>query len=387
LKTVQHSQADRLIELYENLADGLATQGEHDQATAFANALVDFLSHKGWQDKVQQARERLDSISDAGMMILGDVLTAGSEHVLESLYLSQEYTKRGMFNTAVEEIYRAIQLSYDYLPAHIQLAEVLARQGRREVAAQKFTTVANTFKVRGDINSAVSSYERVVELSPLDLTVRSKLIDLLKRHGQIDRSLEHYLAMGDAYYQLAQVDKARETYQDALKLTSRASDESWRPRILRLMADIDMQRLDWKRALSTYKELRQLDPEDERTAITLVDLHYRIGQNTEAIQTLDKYLIHLVRSERGTKVIGILEDMVSQRPTDSNLIDRLSRLYIQQKRIGDAITMLDKLGESQLEAGHAKQAVSTIEKILKLDPPNADSYEQLLSQLKRQLGG
>lgn len=386
LKTVQHSQADRLIELYENLADSLATQGEHDQATAFANALVEFLSHKGWEDKVQQARQRLDSISDAGMMILGDVLTAGSEQVLESLYLSQEYTKRGMFNTAVEEIYRAIQLSNDYLPAHIQLGEVLSRQGRRDVAAQKFITVANTFHIRGDVASALAAYERVVELSPLDLTVRSKLIDLLKRHGQIDRSLEHYMAMGDAYYQLAQVDKARETYQEALKLTSRAADNGWRPRILRLIADIDMQRLDWKRALTTYKELREIDPEDERTAITLVDLHYRIGQNLEAIQALDKYLIHLVRSGRGSKVIGILEDMVHQRPTDGNLVDRLSRLYIQQKRIGDAISLLDKLGESQLEAGNTENAVNTIEKILKLNPPNADSYLQLLSQLKRQLG-
>ena len=386
LKTVQHSQADRLIELYENLADSLATQGEHDQATAFANALVEFLSHKGWEDKVQQARKRLDSISDAGMMILGDVLTAGSEQVLESLYLSQEYTKRGMYNTAVEEIYRAIQLSYDYLPAHLQLGEVLSRQGRRDVAAQKFITVANTFHIRGDVASAMASYERVVELSPLDLNVRSKLIDLLKRHGKIDQALEHYMAMGDAYYQLAQVDKARETYQEALKLTSRAANSDWRPRILRLMADIDMQRLDWKRALSTYKELRKLDPEDERTAITLVDLHYRIGQNLEAIQSLDQYLIHLVRNGRGSKVIGILEDMVDQRATDGNLVDRLSRLYIQQKRIGDAITLLDKLGESQLEAGHIQNAVNTIEKILKLNPQNADSYQQLLSQLRRQLG-
>ncbi len=385
LKTVQHSQADRLIELYENLADGLVTKGERDQATAFANALVEFLSHKGWEDKAKQARQRLDSISDAGMMILGDVLTAGSEQVLESLYLSQEYTRRGMYNTAVEETYRAIQLSPDYLPAHIQLAEVLARQGRREAASRKFTTVANTYHVRGDVNSSITAFERVVELSPLDLSTRARLIDLLKRHGQIDRSLEHYVAMGEAYYQLAQVDKARETYQEALKLTLRASDKGWRARILRLVADIDMQRFDWKRALTAYKELRRLDPEDERTAIALVDLHYRVGQNNEAIRELDKYLIYLVRSGRGAKVIGILGDMVEQRPTDAHLVDRLSRLYIQQKRQPEAIALLDKLGEAQLEAGHTESAVKTIEKILKLNPPNENSYQQLLAQLKQQL--
>ncbi|MFQ5436767.1 MAG: tetratricopeptide repeat protein, partial [Anaerolineae bacterium] len=165
LKTVQHGQADRLIELYENLANGLITKGEREQATDFANALVDFLSHKGWEDKVKEARQRLDSISDAGMMILGDVLTAGSEQVLESLYLSQEFSRRAMYDTAIEETYRAIQLSPDYLPAHIQLADVLARQGRREAATKKFTTIANTYQVRGDINSATAAYERVVELA------------------------------------------------------------------------------------------------------------------------------------------------------------------------------------------------------------------------------
>ncbi len=385
LKTVQHNQADRLIELYENLADSLVAQGERDQATAFANALVEFLSHKGWEDKVSQARQRLDSISDAGMMILGDVLTAGSEQVLESLYLSQEYTRRGMYNTAVEETYRAIQLSPDYLPAHVQLAEVLARQGRRGVAATKFTTIANTYQVRGDINSSIAAHERVVDLSPMEISTRARLIDLLKRHGQIDRSLEHYAALGETYDQLAQVDKARETYQEALKLTPRATDSLWRGRILRRIADIDMQRFDWSRALSAYKELRQLEPEDERTAITLVDLHYRVGQNNEAIRELDKYLIHLVRSGRGAKVIGILEDMVNQRPADANLVDRLSRLYLQQKRQTDAVDLLDKLGEAQLEAGHTKGAIKTIEKILKLNPDNIDSYQQLLKQLNQQL--
>lgn len=383
LATVQHSQADRLIELYENLADSLMAQGERDQASAFANALVEFLSHKGWEDKAKEARGRLDTISDSGMMILGDMLTAGSEQVLESLYLSQEYARRGMYDTAIEETYRAIQLSNDYLPAHIQLGDLLGQQGRRKTAAQKFMTVADTYRNRGDVNGSILSYEKAVEMKPLDLTIRGRLIDMLKQHGQIDRSLEHYLAMGDAYYQLAQVDKARDTYQEALKLAPRGAPEhNWKARFLRLAAEIDMQRFDWRRALAAYKELRQLDPEDERTAITLVDLYYKVGQPINAVGMLDNYLKQLVRGGRGAKVVGILEDMVRQRPSDKNLVDRLSRLYLQQKRKEKAIELLDKLGEAQLEANETKAAYKTIEKILTLNPPNAASYQQLLAQLQ-----
>jgi tetratricopeptide (TPR) repeat protein len=385
MRTVRHDQADRLIELYENLSDSLITQGENEKASAFANSLVEFLSHKGWEDKVKEARGRLDTISDAGMMILGDVLTAGSEQVLESLYLSQEYTRRHMYNTAIEETYRAIQLSPDYLPAHVQLAEVLARQGRHEVAASKFLVIGQTFKVRDDINGALLSYEKVLELTPLDLSVRARLIDLLKRHGRIDRALEHYMALGDVYYQLAQVDKARETYQEALRLAPRGEpDRGWKPKILRALADIDMQRFQWQRALPSVRELHELNPDDEWAAITLIDLYFKVGQPNHAVKALDQYLMALVRKGRGVKVIGILEDMIKQRPSDPNLADRLVRLYLQQKRQQDAVAVLDKLGEAQLEAGDISVAVVTIEKILKLNPPNAASYQQLLRQLKKQ---
>jgi tetratricopeptide (TPR) repeat protein len=303
---------------------------------------------------------------------------------LESLYLSQEYSRRMMYDTAIEEAYRAISLSPDYLPAHVQLGDVLGKQGRRDTAARKFITIAETYQARSDMNGTILAYEKAVEFTPLDLAGRARLIDMLKRHGQIDRSLDHYLAMGDAYYQLAQVDKARETYQEALRLAPRGSAEgNWKMRLLRLTADIDMQRFDWRRALAAYKELRVLDPDDERTAITLVDLYYKVGQPVNAVTELDNYLKQLVKGGRGAKVVGILEDMVRQRPSDTNLVERLSRLYIQQKRVTEAIELLDKLGEAQLEANDTRAAVETIEKIVALKPPNLASYQQLLIQLKQ----
>ncbi len=382
LTTVQHQHSDRLIQLYENLADSLLAKGERDQATNFANALVEFLSTKGWEDKVKEARNRLEQISNADMMILGDVLTAGSEQVLESLYLSQEYSRRRMYDTAIEEAFRAIQLSPEYLPAHLQLAEAFAKQGRMDASSLKYMTIADTYLMRDDVNGARVAYEKVIELSPLDVKVRVKLIDLLKKHGELEAAVEHYAALGEVYFQLAQTGAARDAYQEALKLAPRSGDKALKAKVLRLMADIDMQRFDWRRALAAYKELRTLDSTDERTAITLVDLYYKVGQPNNAIGELDKYLIQLVRGKKSAKVIGILEDMVSQRPSDANIADRLYRLYAQQKRVKDAVDLLDKLGEAQLEEGNNVGAVKTIERIVKLNPPNVDSYKQLLSQLK-----
>lgn len=383
LGTVQHEQADRLIELYENLADGLLTRGEPEKATEFANALVEFLTRKGWEDKVRDARARLDALSGDRMMILGDILTAGSARVLESLYLSQEYARRNMVGTAIEEVYRAIASSPDYLPAHIQLGELMVQQDRLDVAVSKFVAVADTFRVRGDMNGAISMYERVLEVTPLDVSIRARIIDMLKCHGHIDRSLEHYVVLGESYYQLAQVDKARETYQEALKLAPRGSlDQKWRARLLKRIADIDMQRLDWKRALSAYRELSKEDPADERTAITLVDLYFKMGQPRYALSELDQYLQQLVASGRGAKVLGILQDMARRHPAEGGLGQRLARLLLAQKRQGEAIEVLDRLGEAQLEAGDREKAIATLEQIVRLQPANTASYQQLLKQLR-----
>ena len=66
LGTVNRDQADDLIKVYESLAETYATKGEAQQAGTFVNTLVDFLSSKGWADKVAQARRRLDNLTAEG---------------------------------------------------------------------------------------------------------------------------------------------------------------------------------------------------------------------------------------------------------------------------------------------------------------------------------
>lgn len=384
LATVQRSQADRLIELYENLADSLMTKGEKDKAINFSNALVDFLSNKGWEEEVKEARDRLNAMSaGSGTMILGDILTAGSSKVLEALYRAQELAKRQLYDSAIEEIYRAIDITPNYLPAHMQMAELLLKQQRVSEATQKFLVLARAYQSTNDIGGAIHAYERAAEASPIDINIRSRLINTLKKYGHTDKAIEQYIGMGQAYYQMAQIDRARETYAEGLKLVPRGTEHTnARIRLLRYIGDIDLQRFDWKRALPIYSELRRLDPEDERTAITMVDLLYKVGEAAQGLRELDRYLVFLAKSGRGAKVFGILEDMVQQRPTDPGLADRLARLYIQQKKKQRAIDVLDKLGEAQLDAGKNKEAVETINKILTLNPSNREAYEQLLEQLK-----
>jgi tetratricopeptide (TPR) repeat protein len=261
-------EIDEAIDAY-SLAETYAVKGEQEQAVAFTTALAEFLSTKGWEDKVKDARQRLDGLAAEGQtMSLAEILAVpGSEQLLESISMTNEYSRRGWLDTALEECYQAVQLAPFYLPAHLWLARLLEQRGQIEASGKKYVTVSRVYRARGDPTRAMDALERATVLAPLDMVLRSRLIEMLKRHGEIDRALDHSMALAEAYYQLAQVDKARDKYQDALQLAPRGSPEKqWGHHILHRIADIDMQRLSWRDAARTYHQIIQLAPDDERAA-------------------------------------------------------------------------------------------------------------------------
>ncbi len=385
LQTVQRDQVDDLIQVYESLTGGFVAKGSPEEAERFANALVEFLSSKGWEDKVLEARRRLDSITEEGMtMSLVEMLgVPGSEEVLSAMSITQEYIKRNMLFTAMEECFWAIQHAPFYLPLHMRLAEILLRENRIEDAAAKYLTVAEVYQTRGDFQQAIRVYKKILRLTPMDVSVRARLIDLLVSHGQIDMALEQYMAMADAYYQLAQVNKALEKYNEALRLAPRGDpSRGWQVQILHCIGDIEMQRLAWRDAIAIYKQIKELAPEDEKARLYLVDLYFKLKMRKQALTEMDELTALYQKQGKPDKAIAALEDAISLRPEELSLRQRLAQVYVQQGKKDKAIAVLDELGEKQLDAGLKDQAARTIQAIIALEPPNLEAYQKLLAQIR-----
>ena len=311
------------------------------------------------------------------------LVVPGSERVLESVALSQEYIKHDMFYAALEECYYALDYAPVYLPIYRQMAQVLVATRKVEEAVSKFVVIADTYQMRGNASSAMSIYQQALKLAPMDTTVRTKLIDLFVSHGEIDKALEHYLILADSYYHLAQMDRAREIYQEASKLSPRGTPEKqWEVRILHKTGDIDMQRVDWKRAIESYERIREIAPGDERARLTLMDLYYRSNRPEVAIAELDGLLKIHRESGKTQRIFAILEDAVSERPDDIPLRTRLAQAHLDTGNVDQALVHLDKLGDMQAEAGRLEDARATIRVIIALNPPNVESYQQLLDQLR-----
>ena len=384
LAAVQREQADDLVQLYKNLVGSYTGQGDDEQALQFTNSLVDFLSQKDWEQKVVEARRRLDALAQEGPVLsLAEMLAIPkSEQVLESISLAQEYANRDMPYAALEECYYALALAPTYLPIHQQLAHVLVALDKVNEAVNKSVVIADTYWMRDNTRSAITMYQYALKLAPMATRVRAKLIDLLISQGKVDKALEHYLDMADSYYHMAQMDQAQETYQEALELARRGSPErKWAVRILHKIGDIYMQRVDWKRAIGIYEQIRKAAPNDERARLTLMDLYYRFNRPEQATAELDGLLEIYLENGKTQHVFDILEDAVREKPNEIPLRTRLAQVHLDAGNAEQALEHLDKLGDLQLEAGRFEDAKATIRAIIALQPPNVAAYQQLLDQI------
>ncbi len=384
LGTVEREQADDLIHLYDALADSYLAKGDPKKALSFTNSLVDFLSSKGWEDKAREARQRLDSMSDEGVtMSLAEFLVSPSaDTILTAMSLSQEYVKRGAFTAATEVCYNAIEAAPSYIPLHLRLAEIFAQGNRIEDAVAKYQMVADLYIVREELRQAIGIYKRMLQLQPMDVAVRSRLIDLLISSGEIDQALDQYLSLADTYRTLAQPDKALEKCSEALRLVPRASDEAeWRVHLLHYMSEIHIRRANWQMAAQLTLQIVSRVPDDERARLSLIDLYYKLGRVKEADGETVRLTDYYHARGEDMRALALLEEAVRLQPSQMPLRARLARAYIDAGMHDEAIEELDALGELQLDAGLRKQAMATVRFIISLNPKNVDAYRQLLAQL------
>jgi tetratricopeptide (TPR) repeat protein len=384
---VPTEQSDEIRQMYEPLIEAQATETDEAALKRLCDNINEMLMRKNWRDQLYKAREQMPKSQDGDMpMPLAEViLQAQSSQVLESINYVHQLARAGQLRSAMEEAFHALTFAPTYLPLHTLMGDLLVRENHTEEAIAKFNTIAEAYSVRGEATQAAKLLRRVLQLAPMDMVARQKLIDQLVSRGQMDDAIREYLELADIYYRLAELDMARKTYTTALRVVQQANaDRNWNIHILQRMADIDMQRLDWKQAIRVYEQIRTLRPDDEGMRKNLIELSLRMGQPAQANAEIESYLTYLQSHGHSEQGIQFVQDLLTERPNDVVLRRALAQLYQQAGRVEEAVTQLDAVAEAMLNGGKKEEAMVVINQILLMGPPNAEQYRQLLMQLQQQ---
>src|SRR5258706_2803595 len=381
---VDPQQADSIQQLYEPLIEALSRENDEKTQTKLCDNVEKMLVRSNWRQHLMKTREGMPK-SDSGQALpLAEVvIQAQSSNVIEAMNHVNQLARSNHLRSAMDEAFHALAYAPTYLPLHILIGDLLIREGRTPDAIAKFTTVANSYSVRGEASQATNLLKRIIQLSPMDLAARSRLIEQLTARGQINEAISEYFDLADIYYRLAELDMARKTYTTALRLAQQPNaNHNWNVQILQRMADIDMQRLDWKQATRIFEQIRTLRPDDASVRQNLIELNLRLAQIPQAQAELESYFSYLESNGKSQETIPflgkLLEEYGDQVVLRRALADELHKAW----RTTEAMSELDAVGDKWMESNEKAGVAEVVNRILSMNPPNADEYRELLDKLR-----
>lgn len=385
LSTLDHANADEVTKIYKALAESFIAQGDKDKALEYINSLLAFFSSRGWEDKVRELRGYIKSMEEEGIATsLVEILeTPWPEATLQALTLSQELIRRGYFRSASEECMRGLVYAPFCLPLHIQLAEISIRQNRIEEAIQKYLLIAQLYELRGIPQRVLEILRRLVNLNPIDINLRAKLINALVRYNRLGDAVDQYLQLAEILYEMADLKGAIESYRHALALSAKLPEKNqYNNLILPRLFQLYLQTMHWKEAVKVGESLKEIQSDNLELRRQLITLYSRLGMKGEEVREIEEVIALLRRKEGFQGIEAFLVSLVEENSKDPTLRRTLANFYKEMGLKEKAVEQLDILGEIQLDSGAIEEAKRTIREIIALEPREVEAYRELLERLE-----
>lgn len=379
---INPEEATQLSAIYDKLTGSVDEADEH-QLRSMNARFLELLTGPSWKQRVAKTRRQLEeaiTLQEPDSLI--SIALYIDSSVTEGLNLIDRYMRDGMYTLAMDQAHYMLESAPDYLPIHWRIGQILLERNNIPAAMQKYNSVADTYRLRGDNERAAEILQEAIKIAPMDTALHQSLIELLEEEERWNDLLDQYIDLADAYYQLADLDAARSTYQSAIQLGQRVgTPDEQITHIMHRLAEIDVNRLDLRQAMRTYEQIRRTDSSDDRARRALVDLNYRLNDPVSAVRELDGLLRIYAKDHRAGQIIQVLEEQVMRYPNDMALRSRLAAVYRQTGNIPKSVEQLDALAELQLESGLHNDAIVTIRRIIALNPEHVQDYQRLLQQL------
>lgn len=387
LRIADTSLADKedvedLIHLYEVMMDDLEQQEGDDAYIEMSTHIGEMLMRPDWADILTELRAQGKAQEGVILPQLDALLDDRRTQIMGVHQNITVLAKEGHFGAAMEMAFFALRSAPSFLPLHVTIGDLLVEENKIDGAVTKYLAVADVYTVQGKTERALTMLRKVIELQPMNIEIRQRQIDLLEDYGQKEEAIQEYINLAEVFFPLAELDSARAAYIKALALANAIPDaENTRMKLLQRLADLDIQRLDWDSAITTYTEISELSPGNKKASVSIVDLNYRLGKKPAAKQEIDRYLALFDPEQNKQLLEDYLTTLKTEIPGEVFVIRYMVEFYKGLGLIEQAITELDGLGDMLLEAGKKEEAVTVIQEIVSLDPPNIEAYQKLLSQL------
>lgn len=225
---------------------------------------------------------------------------------------AEKYLAQGKIRAAINEYKLIVENDPKDFNTLNMLGDLYVKNSDKKEAVMCFTRVAEHYAKQGFAQKAIAIYNKISRLQPDSLEVSARLAELYQSKGSIAEARAHYVALAD---QFQRVGKKME-------------------------------------ALSIWKQIAQLDPNNSEVCLKIAEAYWQENQKDEAAEAF---------TEAGMR-------LTLQGKHEAALTSFSRALEIRQ----NDFKALNGFVKSQINLGYADEAASTLEKILEKQPYNRD---------------
>ena len=139
---------------------------------------------------------------------------------------------------------------------------------------------------------------------------------------------------------------------------------------------VDKKKYD--KAIVEYRKIVREDPSDIRTLLKIGDLHRKLDQHEQAIETYEQVGNYYYREGFNVKAIAVYKQIrgIIKRHAPhlegryGHIVPRLAEIYTQLGLTSDALAAYDEVATRLRQDGRERDALDIFKKVVELDPQN-----------------
>ena len=276
------------------------------------------------------------------------------------------YDKK-QYDKAVKEYLKIVKQDPKDVRIWLKIGDLYAKKGSKPEATETYERVAKFYSDQGFYQKAVAVYKQILKLDPKQVPVNLKLAELYRQLGLRSEASQHYELVAAYFHREGNTQEA----------------------------------------LSTIRQLVELDPENVSTRIKLAELYSKESMNDEAIvefkfaceflrehnrqddfiKVAERLLFHdtanlelsrelaglYLRRNDPRRALAKLQVCFKQDPKDLDTLALLAQAFQKLDQKGKTVSVLKELASILLEKDKKKKARDVHKKILEFVPDDPES--------------
>jgi len=337
------------------LVDRFSGLGQKNLAVHHLRQLAEIALARGTVEEAIGAFQQLMTLSDDATFQerLAQVYESQGE-VAQALVnyraLALRYRESQMWDEAMGVTEKLVALDPDNLADRHALIELYEKLDRADRVLEGRFELGCRHEDQGAVSEATVLFEQVLEKDPAHHEARRRLVDCHLRSGDLAAALRNSQPLTELYLETQDTGPAIELY--------------------RRLTQADPKSLDLRRRLLEFYEMAGRHDDVLEQLLVLADLHEASGREREAVQVLQRALevaptrddLHYRLARLYDEKLGSLPGALNEfrkvfelNPGHSEAMDRYARLLMEQRKAREAAEVLNRLVETQPEAGEASR--------------------------------